>query len=127
MLKTYDNLTDKEIRKQAYLSLERSEEILKKLTELNFVVVGSKDDPHSGLIKAIQRNEDSFKSQIEEVRAEFKELSTDVKGIKNDVSDLKTFQSNQKTGFALAKWALGGGFGLAIIGKFVNDIYHNLR
>lgn len=117
----FDKLTDKQLLEKGKNILERSEEILRILGDLNFVVVGSKNDPQSGLIKAMQRSEENFEKQIAEVRKEFQGLTADVKEIKEDVSDLKTFQSNQKTGFALAKWVLGGGFGLAIIGKLFND------
>lgn len=121
-MKNLEDLSEKELKIKARQTLEKSEEIYKMLQELNFVVVGSKNDPSSGVVRTIERQQKAFETQIQEVRQEFRELTQDVKAIKEDVIELKTFKANQKTGFGLIKWLVGGGVGLALIGKIFNEL-----
>lgn len=107
--KPVEELTEAELLKRGYKAVNDINKLIEEVQSLKQEFTGSEMNPESGFFHQFN----NFKKQTE----------GDIKDMKKDIFEMKTFQSNQKTGFSLAKWLLGGGIGFAILGKFFNDIF----
>lgn len=105
--KPVDELKDEELTKRAYKTVSDIKQLIDEVRELRQEFTGSELNPNGGFFNEFNQ----FKNKTE----------ADIKLMKSDITDMKTFQSNQKTGYNLIKYILGGGIGFALIGKFFND------